>query len=533
MERAENKLKHRLVNQLLEQQAECMPDKTAVIQNNTKYTYAFLEKLSNRFANWLLLSKVKPGDRVLIFGENSFELICAIFGTLKAGAVFIPMHPETPSGKLEYILTDCLPSAILIDPHLRDKHACLKRIKHKPVLITSGTINEKKDPGLFSWETLQSFDDKPPPVTSTTDDLAAVIYTSGSTGLPKGVMELHRNIVFAVSAINSILKNNSEDIILNGLPFSFDYGLYQIFLAFQAGAALVVERDFSVPIAIPRLIKMHKVTGFPGVPSIFAMLLRSRLLERIKLPDLRYITSTGDVFPKAYILELQKLFPGVDIFPMYGLTECKRVSIMPMGKLKGHESTVGLPLPGTHVFIINRNGSQVSDGETGELVVSGPHVMAGYWNDPEETALRFRKNVNTGDIELYTGDIFRRKEDGYLYFVGRDETFIKKHGQKISLVEIENIITEFDGIAEVAAVGVSEPEYGESVCVFVSRYESSNLTAKDISEQCRHFLTSIEIPKNIIILDKSIPRNSNGKIDRARLRLIATEKIAEDEINYA
>lgn len=514
-----------VVQDLLEWQAERDPDRVAIVCEGRECTYAHLDMQANRVSHWLRRARVKPGDRVLLYGVNSDHLVTALFGTLKAGAIFVSLHPHTPSRKLEFILRDCTPKAIVADSELVDAHDCLRSGSVRGILLTSNVhpANEVREATVTSWDTLHSLQSSPPDTEVSPDTLAAIIYTSGSTKEPRGVMEPHRQIIFATSAINTVLGNHADDVILCGIPLSFDYGLYQVFLAFQAGAKLILERGFVVPMNIPRLLRECNVTGFPGVPSVFALLLRSRLLERVELPDLRYITSTGDVFPPSHIRRLRELLPHVALFPMYGLTECKRVSIMPRGQLDRRESSVGLSLPGTHVSIVDEHGHKVPPGAVGELVVRGPHVMAGYWNDPVETARRFRRDSSTGETSLYTEDLFRMDKDGFLCFVSRGGAFIKSHGQKVSPAEIESLLYEIDGVAEAAAVGVSDPVLGESVCVFVCLTEPESVTSLDIADRCRHALSPIERPRRIEILDSPLPKTANGKIDRSRLRQMAAD----------
>jgi amino acid adenylation domain-containing protein len=465
---------------------------------------------------------VKLGDRVILYGVNSDRLVTALFGILKAGAAFVPVHPETSIAKLEFILQDCTPSAIVADRNLLERQDSPIKNSTQPILLTSDSYNfDENDGKIKSWKVLEAYLDCQPDVKITSDDLAAIIYTSGSTKDPRGVIEPHRQIIFASTAINAVIQNNKEDKVLCGLPLSFDYGLYQIFLTFQVGATLILEKDFSVPLSIPRILKLNDVTGFPGVPSVFAMLLRSRLLERVELPNLRYITSTGDIFPVPHIRWLKELFPHTTIFPMYGLTECKRVSIMPKGQWDSHEFSVGQALPGTQVFIVDEDGKEVPSGIIGELVIRGTHVMAGYWNVPEETSRRFRYNSLTGEILLHSGDFFKKDQDGFLYFVGRDDTLIKSRGHRISPSEIESFLCGLNGIAEAAVVGIPDAIQGESVCAYVSLNNTHKITEADIIEACKHGLSLAARPQHVLIFDSALPKTSNGKLDRTILRKMA------------
>jgi acyl-coenzyme A synthetase/AMP-(fatty) acid ligase len=345
---------------------------------------------------------------------------------------------------------------------------------------------------------------------------AFLIYTSGSTGTPKGVICPHRQVLFATRAINSVLRNTPNDVILCGLPLSFDYGLYQIFLSFDSGALLVLEPSFQNPLVIPGLLQRWGVTGFPGVPSLFASLLRSGFLARMKFEKLRYLTSTGDVFPEAQMAELESVLPGVYVIPMYGLTECKRVCMWQLGELPRREGSVGKPLSGTSAEVVDEELNIVPAGQVGELVVRGPHLTDGYWNDPQYTADRFRKQKN-GDFLLRTGDLFRKDADGYLYFIGRMTGLIKSHGERISPVELETYLASIKYVVEACAVGVPDTEAGHVLCAFVVA-SPGNLGSDVVQLKCRQNLRSVLCPKYVFVENNALPRNQNGKIDRAGLR---------------
>lgn len=517
-----------LIPDLLEHQMLLLPEKTGVVFNNTSYSYRVINSEASRVASWLQSIGIHPGDRVALSGTNHIRLISGLFGILKAGAVCVPIHPNTPAANFEFVIGHSSPKVLIVDQDvLRHQENTFRRHPLLAILATDWVHSTQLPPSVVTWEQAMMYPEFTLSVSESSESLAAIIYTSGSTKNPRGVMLGHQQVTFATRAINSVLANTSNDVILMGLPMSFDYGLYQIFLAFASGAVLVLEPQFSVPMAIPRIIRRHSVTGFPGVPSLFAMLLRSRLLERTELPSLRYITSTGDVFPPAYVRRLQDLLPGVSVIPMYGLTECKRVSIMPYGCLEGRETSVGRPLPGTTVSIVDDSNCEVPPGTIGELVVRGPHVMMGYWHDPEETARRFRHDPVTCETELHTGDYFRVDDEGFLYFVGRGEIFIKSLGQKISPLEIESVVLEIEGVIEVAAVGVPDPVRGEAVHLFISLMNGIDVSTQRISEYCQKRLIPAAVPSRITIL-KSLPKNSNQKIDRLQLRALTLEEVRTD-----
>lgn len=510
----------KIINELLENQAIYNPNKVALIFNGHQWSYYSLNQEANQICSWLLEKSIKPKDRIIIFGKNSDRQVISIFGVLKAQGIFVPVHPETTPSKLEYIIKDCNPAAIIADEDLINKI----RVYDGFILNITESGSLKSRTNVYNWQDIYPSTEISSIAKQTTDEIAAIIYTSGSTKDPKGVVEPHKQVLFATNAINQIILNNSNDIIYCGLPLSFDYGLYQIFLAFQVGACIVIA-DFNFPLSIPGNLQKLHVTGFPGIPSLFGMLLRSGLLERIDLPDLRYITSTGDVFPISYLKQLQKLFPHTLIYPMYGLTECKRVSIVPDGEWERHPGSVGLPLPGTAVFVMDELGNKKAPQTLGELVVKGPHLMNGYWNDDTETNRRFKTDAS-GERILMTGDYFRIDVEGFLYFEGRNENFIKCKGHRISPLAIESILINIEGVLEAAVVGVPDNLLGESIFAFIYLDRNQDISLTYVKQICKENLSPIECPTQYKITNEPLPKTPNGKLDRKELRRIALYQIS-------
>lgn len=526
--KVENTTQFQLVAELLEFQARDNPTKVAIIQKNKKMNYYSLNEKANQFANFLLKIGVETGDRVVLKGENSIDLIIAIFGCVKAGAVFVPLHPETADVKLDYVIKNCEAKVLITNSEVENIHPN-QSLKTVILFSDNHTTVSYKSNSAYLWKQTLMFETTEVRRDLTGRNIAAIIYTSGSTGYSKGVVELHENILFATTAINRVIKNTAEDVILCGLPLSFDYGLYQLFLSFEVGATIVLEKNFSIPMAIPKLLLDYNVTGLPLIPSLAAMLLSTGLLERIELPNLRYITSTGDVFPSTQIKRFGELFAHVTVFPMYGLTECKRVSILPKGQINGHEQSVGKPLPGTKVFVVDSKGKKLPPGDIGELVVEGPHVMAGYWGDDEETSQRFRFDDATGKVLLYTKDLFKMDCDGFLYYVGRDEMIIKCRGHRVSAAEIETTIARFDGVREVGVVGIEWPVVGQEICVCVSCKDSHEVTIESIRECCKQHLIAEICPKYVFTIESPLPKTENGKIDRRQLKNILEQIVIPEK----
>ncbi|MCK5349489.1 MAG: AMP-binding protein, partial [Desulfobacula sp.] len=444
--------------------AKRFPDKVALICGDQRLTYQHLNNAADKLAAALVDMDVSRQDRIIIFLDNSIESVISLFGVLKAGCIFIMLNATMKSKKLNYIIKDS--GARVIITHInkgRVIEEAIQGITQLEHIIwchgSSGKINiniEKhptKITSSVSWSELfqgvKSIKKELFPRTIDLD-IATIIYTSGSTGEPKGVVCAHYNVVAAAKSITTYLENVEEDIILNVLPLSFDYGLYQIIMASLFGGTVILEKSFVYPYKILELLVKERATGFPIVPTMVAILLQMETMSSFDFTSLRYISNTAAALPVAYIRKIQKIFSQAKIFSMYGLTECKRVSYLPPELIHSKPESVGIPMPNEEVFIHDSQGNELGPGEIGELVVRGSNVMQGYWNAPEETAKTFKPGRYRGETLLYTGDLFKKDDDGLLYFVSRKDDMIKTKGERVSPKEIENVLCEMDGILEAA-----------------------------------------------------------------------------------
>lgn len=516
-----------MLQSFLEQSALSHPDKIALVTGQDRYTYQELEQQSNRLAHALLNQGLQRGDRVAIHLENSLEAVVAIFAILKAGGVFVMVNPTTKIDKLTYVLNNCRARALVLPEKKRktiSEHSDLL-----PHLKTAVTVGESKQdseqndlemPRFASWNQLQeefSGQNTPPATPTISIDLAALVYTSGSTGNPKGVMLTHLNMTSAARSITTYLMNEPRDIILNVLPLSFDYGLYQLLMAFRVGATLVLEKSFTYPHAVLQKIIDEQVTGFPLVPTMSAILLKMDL-SKYDFSKLRYITNTGAALPTEHILTFRKRLPHLQIFSMYGLTECKRVSYLPLDQVDTRTGSVGIAMPDTEVFIVDDEGHRLPPEHVGELVVRGANVMKGYWEAPEQTAERLKPAELPNEMLLYTGDLFRMDREGYLYFVGRRDDIIKSRGEKVSPKEVENVLFTHEKISEAAVVGDPDQVLGQSIRAIVTLMPGEELTEKEVLAYCRKHLEDFMVPQRIEFRDE-LPKSPNGKVDKKQLTL--------------
>ena len=322
-------------------------------------------------------------------------------------------------------------------------------------------------------------------------------------------------LVFGGSQGSRVLN----EALLAALPLSFDYGLYQVVMAFMFGGTVVLEKSFVFPVKVLERMAAEKVTGFPIVPTMAAFLTGMSNIGGFDLGSLRYITNTAAALPVEHIKRLSRIFPQARLFSMYGLTECKRVSYLPPEELMRRPSSVGKAIPNSEVFVVDGDGREVAPGEVGELVVRGANVMQGYWNSPELTSRTFRQGSHPWEKVLYSGDLFRKDEEGFLYFVGRKDDMIKTKGERVSPREVENALCSIEGVSEAAVVGVPDEILGQAVKAFVVLGPGSGLTEKDILRRCAEALEPFMIPRRVEFVD-GLPKTANGKVDR---KLLAQE----------
>jgi amino acid adenylation domain-containing protein len=507
-----------LVHDFLTATARLHPERPALICDGNVTTFGQLDRDSDHLACALQHQGVVRGDRVAVFMENSAELVVSVFGILKAGAAFVIINPTTKPKKLAYILADCGVRVLIAQSRLaRVARPALTEVESVQTVVWAGTPVPEANEGQPLGSLLDGPPRSPAAAGLIDHDLCTIIYTSGSTGNPKGVMLTHRNMTNTAWAISTYLGNVPDDVVICVLPLSFDYGLYQVITGARVGFTVLLERSFAYPYQILQDMAQYRVTGLPGVPTIFATLLQMAPFGSLDLSSVRYLTNTAAAFPPAHIRRLRELLPQARIFSMYGLTECTRVSYLDPARLEDKITSVGKAMPNSEVYVVDGQGRRVGPGVVGELVVRGANVMRGYWGKPEETAQWLREGDIPGERVLFTGDLFRMDGDGFLYFVGRKDDVFKCKGEKVSPKEIENVLYELDAVAEAAVVGVDDPIDGSAIKAFVVLRDGAVLTEQDIRQHCRANLENYMVPK-FVEFRRSLPKTESGKIKRGRLK---------------
>lgn len=511
----------RLLGEALEFSFLRNPEKIAAYCKGKAFTYKELQKSAERLAIHLVASGIKKGDRIAIFMNNSYESMISVYGITFAGGVFLVINPQTKTDKLNYILNDCGAKIVITEQPLMDELSLslmgLKEIQ-QVICVNSVSIENVNQYSILDFNkiiTNTGIQAEMPRIIP--NDLAALIYTSGSTGFPKGVMMTHQSMVFTSWSLIEYLRMTAEERILLVLPLAFDYGLYQLIMAITIGGTIIIEQSFNFPPAIFRQIELLKPTIFPGVPSIYAMMITMHKKTGITFDCIKKITNTAAMLPVEFINDLKQIFPNALIFKMYGLTECKRVCYLEPELIDQRPGSVGKAIPGTEVFLLSPEGERVELGGKGILHVRGPHVMAGYWNNDKLSNEMLKPGIIPGERILCAHDLFRMDEDGFLYFLGRNDDIIKTRGEKVSPVEVENVIYKIQGIKEVAVVGIADVILGESIVAFVTTYDPSLLNEKTIKQECNSKLEAFMVPQQIIFVPE-MPKSTNGKIDKKELK---------------
>lgn len=513
-----------LIHQYLETSASRLPDKVALIQGAKRVTYCQLDCAANSLANWLIQRGVQKGDRVLLLLENGSEYIISYYATLKAGMVAVPISPETRADALQSILETITPRVIIASPKAEKS---LHEISNLPASLIAALITNPK----LSWQNRSSmiirFDTlldgvyTPPGLTIEPSSLASIIFTSGSTGKPKGVMLTHGNIVANTESIIQYLELTESDRQMIVLPFFYVMGKSLLNTHIAVGGSLVINNTFAYPASVLKQMAEEEVTGFSGVPSTYAYLLHRSPLRsyRDRLPCLRYCSQAGGHMARQIKEELLGVLPPhTKLFVMYGATEASaRLSYVEPGRLREKIDSIGIPIPGVTLKILNGEGKELPDGETGELVASGANIMPGYWNDPQSSS------AVLSSMGYRTGDQGYRDNDGYFYLVGRRDNQLKVGGHRINPQEIEDALIATGLLIEAAVVGVEDALAGHRL-VAVAVPIDGLTTETNVLGKCIELLPRYKVPSELRLIS-SLPKNSSGKVDRNNcLKLFSISK---------
>ena len=520
-----------LLHQPISEHARHTPDATALLFKKESISYAQLQEEISATATGLLALGIKAGERVAVYLPKQQETVYGIFGALCAGASFVPINPLLKPRQVAYILSDCSVRVLITSGQrlklLEDSLAACPDLH--TVVVTEDTVpalQGKAGQTLIPWNELHpepETDTKVMPHTRIDTDMAAILYTSGSTGNPKGVVLSHRNMVAGADSVASYLENTPQDRLLAVLPLSFDAGLSQLTTAFSVGASVVLM-DYLLPRDVIRAVSRYQVTGLAAVPPLWNQLVGLEWPEEAAR-SLRYITNTGGAMPVATTKTLQRALPDTEIFLMYGLTEAFRSTYLPPDQVDIRPESMGKAIPNAEILVINEKGEECQPGEPGELVHRGALVAMGYWNDPDKTAERFKPcpgqapELPITELAVWSGDQVKKDDEGFIYFISRQDEMIKTSGYRVSPTELEEVIYSSGLAAGVVALGLPHASLGQAILLIATHNDETPRNAAledDVAAHCRRELPNFMVPLAVIIRD-TLPHNQNGKIDRKAL----------------
>ncbi|MBN2190968.1 MAG: long-chain fatty acid--CoA ligase [Candidatus Aureabacteria bacterium] len=484
---------------------------TAYRFGKRKYTYKKLDRLSDEFASGLAdkvgLSK---GDRIALITANCPEYVISFFGILKTAACIVPLNNFLVADEIRYILSDSKAKAVITDIKYYDVvKKAIMQMDSKPAIIVIGKgSKEDRDINYRSLFKRGPFEEKK----VTPDDAAVIIYTSGTTGFPKGAILSHYNLVSNVKDCLEVLHVKKSDRFVIILPLFHSFTITVCMLTpLFAGASFALLESVRPFHRVIRAIILGRVTGFVGIPQIFHLLSEKRVPWLIrKILKIRFCISGSAPLSEEVLKNFEKN-TGLPLMEGYGLSEASPVvSVNPLRGIRKIGS-VGLPLKNVSIKIVDDDEKELPAGEIGEIIVKGPNVMKGYLNLKDETA----KAVRGG--WLFTGDIGKVDEDGYLYIIDRKKDMILSHGLNVYPREIEQVLYQHPSIRDAAVVGVKDKHRGEKAVAFVTLKEGYQAKSRDLTAFCKGKLAPYKIPHTVRI-EKELPRTPTGKILKKDIR---------------
>jgi len=467
------------------------PKKEAIFDEEVSLSFEVLYQDTIRLAKWIS-SEGEAGQRVMIAMPSGAASATLYFATMFAGRVPVQIDPLLRPEQLEWMRRE-------IDPQRVFGHSTLTKIWNDPKFLKADgyeVLSQRMSSSKRSKDLIYPDDDP--------SRLLNIVYTSGTTGQPKGVMLNGANLEAVIRGILGALAIDEESRIFSPLPFSHTYGLSQLWLMAKTGATLAVVPDITKMAAIKKILLERHINTIAGVPYHFAVLTRRGDKER--LDSIRLVTIAGETPSKQLVERIRISYPKARIHIMYGLTEATtRLTTLPSEDLDRKDGSIGFPIEGVDIKIIDENGKELGPHLEGELIARGENITPGYWENEALT----RKTIIDG--WLHTGDIVKKDEEGYFYHLGRKDFVFKSGGEKIIPDVIERVLREIDGIRDAAVFGREDAHLGNRICAMVVKVKGSNLTSGEILSICQSRLDRWRVPHEVIFTEE-IPKSPSGKI---------------------
>lgn len=527
-----------VLQQLLTISADKHPDQCALVDGERVMTYRELEVASSQLANTLLHAGVQRGDRVGIYLEKSIEAVVSIFAVLKAGAAYVPFDIHAPVSRVATMAQDCRANVLISTYRAMAawENDLLDTLVSLETIIVTDTEVKRVEWSTNTIYLVTGNQVGRGPIQNSIegDDLAYILYTSGSTGTPKGVMISHRASLSFIDWAYTTFQVSSRDRVSSHAPFHFDLSIFDLFVTIKAGATVILltKGASMFPLSLAQLIAKEEITIWYSVPWILTKLVLYGRLEKHDFSHLRTILFAGEVFPIKHLKGLMQKIPDATYYNLYGPTETNvchfykvpaldpnRIDALPIGRVCAH----------CEAIVLGDDNQQLDDGEIGELCVSGPSLMTGYWGAPELTddarPLLALHSDRAPQLVYHTGDFVKKEPNGNYLYLGRRDGMIKSRGYRIELGEIENILYRHPLVRQAALITIPDNESSNIIIAFISldedRVHGSSavkpVTARDLKSFCAQHLPRYMIPSKFEFRSE-LPHTSTGKIDKHKLQ---------------
>lgn len=500
--------------QAFHETATRVPEHPALTIDDEEITHGELDRLAARVGGWLRAQGFAPQERVVLCGDNSLDFVVAYLGILRARGIVVPAGAGLTEPELRHIVQDSSAACALAQGDALDRLASIAQ-EDTPLREVVAIGGEASSNTLFLQEAISEGDPLEPGGAGG-DDVAMLAYTSGTTGRPKGVPLTHANLLSSVRAAMWAWRWDANDILVHALPFSHQHGLGGVHMTLLAGSRAVVHSRFD-PARLCAAIESERATILFAVPAIYEKLAAWEGIDEADFSSLRLPVAGSSALSPALARRVSSLL-GKDVLERYGSTESGLSVSNPYDGPRKF-SSVGLPLPGTELSIVDEEGRTREPGEDGEIVLRGPQVFSGYWNLPDAT----EENFYPGGW-FRTGDVGRvDPEDGYLTITGRLKEMIISGGLNIYPREVELVLEDHATVKGAAVVGVPSERWGEEVAAFVVPAGDGGVDERDLSAHARESLSAYKCPKRFFVVDE-LPRNEMGKVLKDELVRMAGEE---------
>ena len=487
-------------------------DRTAVeTDNGLSYSWRDLDRATAMMANLLDSLDLPPSSRIAVQVEKSVEAMVLYLATLRAGHVFLPLNTAYQSGEIEYFIGNAEPAVVVCSPK---NHGWVSKIAFTAGTQYVFTLGDDRSGSLLERAAHQS--DRHTPAVRSDDDLAAILYTSGTTGRSKGAMLTHGNMCSNAVMLRDYWQWQPDDVLIHALPIFHVHGLFvAIHGALINGSKMIWLSKFDPKLAIA---KFPEATVFMGVPTLYVRMLAEPSLTKAQAAHMRlFISGSAPLLIETFTEWQQRT--GHTILERYGMSETVMLTSNPCGEdprypgqTERRGGTVGFPLPGVTLRVMEDDGQAVKPGEIGGIQVKGPNVFKGYWRMPEKTAEEF-----TSDGFFRTGDVGKVDARGYVTIVGRSKDLIISGGYNVYPAEIEGYINDMPGVAESAVIGVPHPDFGEVGVAVIIAKPGATVDPDRVIAELKAKLANFKIPKRCVVVAE-LPRNTMGKVQKNLLR---------------